>query len=37
MFGRGHFQNGVLIEPTKEFAIDPNNERQLVDFRNKIW
>ncbi|KAF4573440.1 putative PKS/NRPS-like protein biosynthetic cluster [Pleurotus pulmonarius] len=35
MFGRGRFQNGVLIQPTKEF--DPSDEESLADFRNKIW
>ncbi|THH15905.1 hypothetical protein EW146_g4648 [Bondarzewia mesenterica] len=37
MFGRGRFQNGVLIEPKKEFMFDPRDERKLADFRNKIW
>ena len=37
MFGRGKFQNGILIEPTEEFRIDPSNIKQLEEFRNKIW
>ncbi|KAI0060400.1 acetyl-CoA synthetase-like protein [Artomyces pyxidatus] len=37
MFGRGRFQNGVLIEPEKEFAFDPVDEQRLGEFRNKIW
>ncbi|KAI0067832.1 acetyl-CoA synthetase-like protein [Artomyces pyxidatus] len=37
MFGRGRFQNGVLIEPKHEFTFDPEDEQQLADFRNNIW
>ncbi|ETW76160.1 tridomain enzyme adenylation-thiolation-dehydrogenase [Heterobasidion irregulare TC 32-1] len=37
MFGRGRFQNGVLIEPKKEFAFDPRDEVKLAEFRNIIW
>ncbi|KAI0050773.1 acetyl-CoA synthetase-like protein [Auriscalpium vulgare] len=37
MFGRGHFQNGVLIQPTPAFAFDPENESMLSEFRNLIW
>lgn len=37
MFGRGRFQNGILIEPQDEFAINPKDTKQLEDFRNKIW
>ncbi|KAI0058351.1 acetyl-CoA synthetase-like protein [Artomyces pyxidatus] len=37
MFGRGRFQNGVLIEPRREFAFDPVNKQRLAEFRNKIW
>ncbi|KAM5543804.1 hypothetical protein V8D89_002421 [Ganoderma adspersum] len=36
-FGRGKFQNGVLIEPTPEEQFDPRDERALEQFRNKIW
>nr|UXY92114.1 ATP/NADPH-dependent carboxylic acid reductase [Trametes cinnabarina] len=35
MFGRGRFQNGVLIEPKEPF--DPSDEARLEEFRNKIW
>ncbi|KAL1943361.1 hypothetical protein VTO73DRAFT_4436 [Trametes versicolor] len=35
MFGRGRFQNGVLIQPKEQF--DPNDEAKLEEFRNKIW
>lgn len=37
MFGRGRFQNGVLVEPTEEYAIDPSDEKQVAAFRNMIW
>ncbi|KAI0672433.1 acetyl-CoA synthetase-like protein [Trametes maxima] len=37
MFGRGRFQNGILIEPMPEFAIDPKDPAQVEAFRNKIW
>jgi hypothetical protein len=37
LFGRGKFQNGVLIDPKSEFAFDASNVQQLVDFRNIIW
>ncbi|KIK57260.1 hypothetical protein GYMLUDRAFT_766757 [Collybiopsis luxurians FD-317 M1] len=35
MFGRGRFQNGVLIQPAELF--NPDDETQLAAFRNKIW
>ncbi|GBE89735.1 acetyl-CoA synthetase-like protein [Sparassis crispa] len=35
MFGRGRFQNGVLVQPTEPF--DSSDEGELADFRNKIW
>ena len=37
MFGRGKFQNGVLIEPTADYTFDPSDVKQLEAFRNKIW
>lgn len=37
MFGRGRFQNGVLIEPTKEEQFDPEDLDKLAAFRNTIW
>ncbi|OBZ74288.1 L-aminoadipate-semialdehyde dehydrogenase large subunit [Grifola frondosa] len=35
MFGRGRFQNGVLIQPKEPF--DPKDERRVEEFRNTIW
>ncbi|KAI9459309.1 acetyl-CoA synthetase-like protein [Russula earlei] len=37
MFGRGRFQNGVLIDPKPGFAFDPNDEAKLENFRQLIW
>ncbi|KAM5540085.1 hypothetical protein V8D89_006225 [Ganoderma adspersum] len=37
MFGRGKFQNGVLVEPAADCALDPSDARQVEAFRNKIW
>ncbi|KAI0370654.1 acetyl-CoA synthetase-like protein [Pilatotrama ljubarskyi] len=37
MFGRGKFQNGILIEPREAYAIDPNDMKQVEAFRNMIW
>ena len=37
MFGRGRFQNGVLIEPKPQFAFDPSDAKKLEEFRNAIW
>jgi hypothetical protein len=37
MFGRGRFQNGVLIDPKPQFAFDPKNEAELENFRTSIW
>ncbi|KAJ7083262.1 hypothetical protein C8R44DRAFT_822628 [Mycena epipterygia] len=37
MFGRGRFQAGVIVDPKPAFKIDPSDEVQLADFRNKIW
>jgi hypothetical protein len=37
MFGRGKFQNGVLIDPEPEFAFDPKDEAKLETFRGLIW
>ncbi|TFY80855.1 hypothetical protein EWM64_g3157 [Hericium alpestre] len=37
MFGRGKFQNGVLIDPKPQFAFDPTDETKLEAFRNVIW
>ena len=35
MFGRGRFQNGILIQP--KVAFDSSDEGKLEEFRNKIW
>ncbi|RPD70255.1 acetyl-CoA synthetase-like protein [Lentinus tigrinus ALCF2SS1-7] len=35
MFGRGRFQNGVIIQPKEPF--DPADEVKLEEFRHKIW
>ena len=35
MFGRGRFQNGILIQPKE--AFDPSDEVKLEEYRNKIW
>jgi hypothetical protein len=37
MFGRGRFQNGVLIDPKPQFAFDPKDEAKLETFRKLIW
>lgn len=37
MFGRERNQVGVLIEPRPADAIDVNDEKAVVDFRNQIW
>jgi len=35
MFGRGKFQNGVIIEPAEPF--DPSDSEKLSKFRSAIW
>lgn len=37
MFGRGKFQNGVLIDPKPQFAFDPKDEAKQEEFRQLIW
>ena len=37
MFGRGKFQNGVLVEPAAGCVLDPSDARQVEEFRNRIW
>nr|WGM49229.1 carboxylic acid reductase [Boreostereum vibrans] len=37
IFGRGQFQNGVLVDPKPQFAFDPTDEVKLAEFRNLIW
>ncbi|PGH23913.1 hypothetical protein AJ80_01975 [Polytolypa hystricis UAMH7299] len=36
-FGRGRFQNGVLVEPSPGNEIDPTNAVAVSEFRNAIW
>ena len=37
MFGRGRFQNGVLIQPAEDFVFDPKDVKKLEQYRNLIW
>ena len=37
MFGRGQFNPGVIIDPKPEFAVDPEDQEGLAEFRNKVW
>jgi hypothetical protein len=37
MFGRGRFQNGVIVLPKPEYAFNPSDEQRLSAFRNEIW
>ncbi|KAI1789118.1 acetyl-CoA synthetase-like protein [Ganoderma leucocontextum] len=37
MFGRGRFQNGLLVEPSEDFVIDPTDLKKVEEYRNKIW
>jgi long-subunit acyl-CoA synthetase (AMP-forming) len=37
MFGRERNQAGILVEPHPEHAIDVNDEKAVVEFRNEIW
>ncbi|TFY70598.1 hypothetical protein EVG20_g2397, partial [Dentipellis fragilis] len=37
MFGRGKFQNGVLVQPAPAYAFDPSDLERLEAFRNTIW
>lgn len=37
MFGRGKFQNGILVEPIEEESFDPYDVEKLDAFRNEIW
>ncbi|KAI0318669.1 acetyl-CoA synthetase-like protein [Amylostereum chailletii] len=37
MFGRGKFQNGVLLDPKPQFAFDPQDAKMLEAFRDIIW
>jgi hypothetical protein len=37
MFGRGRFQNGVIITPKSQYVFDPTDHDKLAAFRNDIW
>ncbi|KAF8905645.1 hypothetical protein CPB85DRAFT_1315335 [Mucidula mucida] len=37
MFGRGKFQNGILVQLKPEFAFDPQDEESIVKYRSLIW
>ncbi|KAF9460912.1 acetyl-CoA synthetase-like protein [Collybia nuda] len=37
MFGRGRFNAGVIIEPSPEWTVDPDNETAVAEYRNKVW
>ncbi|KAG0691850.1 putative aminoadipate reductase [Suillus ampliporus] len=37
MFGRGRNHVGILIEPRPGHEIDVNDEKQLAEFRNRVW
>ncbi|KAI0085165.1 hypothetical protein BDY19DRAFT_909277 [Irpex rosettiformis] len=37
MFGREKMQPGVLIEPHPSHVIKPDNEAELIEYRNKVW
>ncbi|KAL5492825.1 hypothetical protein ACEPAI_4273 [Sanghuangporus weigelae] len=37
IFGRGRFQCGVLIQPSKLHSINPSDTSAVAKFRNMIW
>ena len=37
MFGRERDQPGVLIELEPEYAVDVNNEQEVIKARNLVW
>ena len=43
MFGRGRFQNGVILEPVEGHAFEPDEGedglggKKLEAFRNAVW
>lgn len=37
VFGRGRPQAGILVEPKSDYAFNPIGERELAEFRNKLW
>jgi hypothetical protein len=36
MFGRGQFQNGVLIELKPGFEFDPKDQEKLAEFKDSL-
>jgi hypothetical protein len=37
MFGRERSQNGVLVEPKKEYLFEVNDDAKLESFKDAIW
>ncbi|KAG2076580.1 putative aminoadipate reductase [Suillus decipiens] len=37
MFGRARNQVGILVEPRAGYEIDVDDEKQLAEFRNRVW
>jgi hypothetical protein len=37
MFGRGRFQNGVLLELKPGYEFDPKNQEKLAEFKDSLW
>jgi len=37
MFGRERNQVGIIIEPRPGYEIDVDDEKQLAEFRNRVW
>lgn len=37
MFGRGRDECGILIEPSPQFAVNPQDQASVLEFRNQIW
>ena len=37
VFGQSHDRAGILIEPKAEYAIDIEDQDQLIQFRNLLW
>ncbi len=37
MFGRGRFQNGILIQLKPQFMFEVGDEGSIVKYRSLIW
>ena len=37
IFGRGRFQNGILIEPKPESSFDVSDSHAAEIFKDSIW